>query len=292
MFTWSIQWTHSPASPSDKSTGGDEQPLGQDIKLAKEVYANQIATIESDAARLIDDAMRAACIKADELKRERSKAAREKLLDAYDQAIERAMKASDLTAASTLTSEKQSLEGLGLPLADFNPEQLDDGALYRCVLGKYGQFGGRPHPVVNLSVPNKDVWSEKIQAKLRGRIDFHEINYRGEATLIVGSDGVCNFDFPFHTQVHLNGKALSAGSAALKKGAYAVTIEVGTHGGTYILESYIRVMLGDQEIPLVNSGADIKRFLAQHVDGRPVVEVSGCHPEVADIFSPGQLEVK
>jgi hypothetical protein len=181
----------------------------------KRAYERELAQIERNALHIIEDALSAARQKADEMRQREIKAAREKLLANYAEAIAKALAGGRLREASALTAERQSLEGLQLVKAGVNPNQLDDGVVYRCVLGQYSQFGGSQHPVVNLSIPNKSLWSDTIQDKLRGKIDFKEISYQGDAHLAVMNEGDYTCDFPQHTRVELNGNDISAGDVHL-----------------------------------------------------------------------------
>lgn len=65
---------------------------------------------------------------------------------------------------------------------------------------------------------------------------------------------------------------------------YVVRIATGTHGQSFLPDSYIRIVLSGtgQAGLLVNTGADIKTFLATTGRGVPVVEVSDCRSKVVD----------
>ena len=256
------------------------------LKQAKEKYAKRIAEIEQATSKMIEAVLEKARHRAHEIKENESKTARGALLAAYDSAIQQAIESGDLERASHLTVEKQSVEGHGIPLPDLDSHQFLDNQMYKCLLGIYGKFGGPySHPIVNLSVPNRNLWTEAIQSKLRGKIDFYEINYRGDAKLIIPEDGVYTVEVPDRgTEFMLNGKGLNRGNIELRKGVYRVRIATGTHGQMYLPGSFVRILRGgtDQEIPLINSGSDIKKFLASTIEGHAVVEVSGYRPDVVD----------
>ncbi len=275
----------TPPSPSaiEPPAHAETDPAFQQ---AKEAYAQRMAEIEQTVSAIVEQALREARLKADELKRMKSTAAREALLAAYEAAIARAIENADLDRATRLTAERQLLEGHGIPSAAPDPKLFVDNQLYACVLGVYGQFG-RPgkYPVANLSVPNGDLWSEAIQSKLRARIDFSEINYEGSAKIVIPHDGTYTIQIPDGgPQFVLNGKSLSAGDVQLKKGVYAVRLMAGTHGQPFLPSFFVRVVPqgSDRQIPLVNSGADVKRFLSAEIDGQQITEISGYQPKAVD----------
>ena len=139
--------------------------------------------------------------------------------------------------------------------------------------------------MINLSAPNRDLWSKSIQAKLRGKIDFFEINYQGRAKLIIPEDGTYTLEIPGRgTGFELNGKSLNRGNVELAKGVYDVLITTGTHGQPHLPESFVRIAHSEteKEIPLVNIGADLKKFLSTRIEGQAVVEVSGYLPKAVN----------
>ncbi len=277
-----------PGAERIQSPQRDEDVI---LNQAKQAYAKQVAEIERSNARMIEEALNKAQRKAQNAREKQLKPARAKLLDAYDAAIQRAIKAENMERVSRLKAEKQTIEAQWKPAAAVDLRQFKDKKFYKCVLGTYGRYARKtPYPVVNLSVPNRDLWSKTVQAKLQGKIEFHEINYRGHAKLIVPEDGVYILDIPGRgTGFEINGVTLKRGEMVLRKGMYQVEITTGTHGQPYLPDSFVRILRNgtDQELPLVNTGADIKKFLSSKIDHQAVIEVSGYRPEMVDATLPG-----
>ena len=79
----------------------------------------------------------------------------------------------------------------GSPVTKIDPKQLGDHDYYKCVLGSYGRYARETrYPVINLSVPNYNLWSEAVQETLQGKLEFHKLNYRGDAKLFILNDAV------------------------------------------------------------------------------------------------------
>lgn len=221
-------------------------------------------------------------------------AAREKLLVAYDAAIKRATQKGELEAANALVAAKKNLQAgdagevkgaadAGAPDVAGNAEgvaiaKLDPKKWYRGFLGYYYRWEPKgTHPYVFLGVPNADLWTEGIQAKLRGKIDFQEISYEGQSALVIPKDGTYTIEFHDRTQAYLDGKQITAGDIELRKGIYRVKYNAGTHGGPYLPSAFIRATskaTGDPAVFAVK-GADVRTFLGQRVNGLPVTELSG-----------------
>ncbi len=192
-----------------------------------------------------------------------------------------------LVAAPNVIAQKPPAENRRRPSAvKIGLKQLGDHDYYKCVLGSYGRYARESrYPVINLSVPNRDLWSEAVQETLQGKLEFHKLNYLGEAKLFILHDGVYTIDIPGRgTGFHLNGVRLSGGEVDLVKGAYKVRITTGTHGQPYLPDCYVRIKheRSGKELPLVNTGADIKRFVSSIIDDQVVLEVSGYRPESVD----------
>ena len=284
-----VGWQLANGQPVPGANWDETAMSGKDVKLnqAKEAYAKQVAEVDQSVSQMIEEALRQARNKAHEVKEERLKNARTELLNAYETAIKRATTSGDLDYASRLTIEKESIIGKGIKASDVKLDLIQNDGLYKCVLGIYGRYArDTRYPIVNLSVPNRDLWSKSIQSKLRGRIDFHEINYLGDAKLIILEDGIYTLEIPGRgTGVELNGKTLNSGDVELRQGVYKVRITTGTHGQPYLPDSFVRFFFKKtkKQVELVNSGADIKKFLSRMIDGQKVVEVSGYQPEAVDL---------
>ena len=257
-----------------------------ELKQAKAAYGQRVAEIEQAVAQKIEAALEKAQRQAQKSKGKQLKAARAALLEAYDAAIDRAREIGDPRWADLLLAEKRSFGGGGIQAAELDLDQFEDEELYKCVLGTYGRYARETrYPVANLAVPNRDLWSEAIQARVRGCLEPYKLNYRGDAKLVVPADGVYTLDIPGRgTGFQINGIILKAGEVQLTKGIYEVQITTGMHGQPYLPDSYVRIFRNkdELELPLVNTGADIKKFLSGSIDDSPVVEVSGHRPERID----------
>ncbi|TWU08754.1 hypothetical protein CA54_39910 [Symmachiella macrocystis] len=278
-----------PESGSAEDSTAVEAAAGESessYERARQKYREQISVIERRAQQIVEDAIREARQRASELRKQESAAVRAEFVTNLNVAITRAIENGNLDRAAHLTKERDAFDGQSIPASGTDPSQFVDNEIYECVLGMYGQFTtGKNHPVVNLAVPNRNLWSEEIQGKLRGRIDFMEINYEATAKLIIPSDGAYRVELPERgTEFLINGNQLSAGDVLLKQGVYDICIKTGTHGQPFLPESFVRIVAqqNDQEIALVNTGKDIRRFLNSHVDNQAVTEVSGYQPVKAE----------
>jgi len=271
----------SPVTAVSAPADGD-----QAFQQAREAYLKRITEIERSAQRSVEEAIREARKRASEDRARELEAVRVEFVTALNAAIARAIENGNLDRASRLTKERESLAGQQIPAPAIDPMQFVDNRIYKCVLGIYGQFGRRnKFPVVNLAVPSRNLWSEDIQAKLRGRIDFTEINYQGTAKIIIRRDGAYRVELPARgTQFVLNGNQLSAGNVQLKMGVYDIRIATGTHGQPFLPESFVRIFGQETggEIALVNSGIDVRQFLSSEIDNQSVTEVSGYRPEMVE----------
>ncbi len=217
-------------------------------------------------------------------------AAKEKLISAYDAAIKRATQKGELEQANGLVAAKKQLLdggdaeavpavggdlklGEGTPIAKIDPKKW-----YRGFLGVYLRREPRNlHPYVNLAVPNRDLWTEEIQAKLRGKIDFAEIAYEGQSLMVISKDGMYNINFDRLAQCYLDGKSISPGDIELKKGTYRVKFNADTHGQPVLNGAALIATFKSNGDPVtfVIRGADIRALLSQRVNGMPVAEMSG-----------------
>jgi hypothetical protein len=160
----------------------------------------------------------------------------------------------------------------------------DKRAFYNCVLGRYAyHFDNKKiYPLVNLSVPNKNLWSKSYAKKLEGAPSIAYVGtarfyipkdgaYEVKAANIgVGIDGVKLDGFRGDYSVKLN----------LKKGLHTIVLNSGNHGQPFLQNARVQIVDAktSQNIPLINLWADIERFVRTPVAGRPVVELSGWQP--------------
>lgn len=210
-------------------------------------------------------------------------AAHRKLLGAYRDAILRALDADDTQAVKRLRREMQAVESQV-------PRSLETVAgeeLFESVLGTYGQAirGPRSH-FVNLRPPKRDLWTDEIQAQMHGNISLENIDYVGTAKLVVTEPGWHTIDLPeAGTQFRLNRLLIGGGDVELSRGVYDVEVYTNFWGQPYLKYASVVVRRNGTEkpIPLVNTAADIREFLAKPIDGRRVVEVSGHKPQPVDL---------
>ncbi len=254
-------WVPVPASASE-----DEELAG-----AKSEHAATIARLDDT----LEEARRA--------HRAGVEAAHRKLLDAYQDAILRALDAGDEQAVKRLRLAMQRIESQV-------PRSLETVAgeeLFECVLGRYGQAvrGPRCH-FVNLRPPQRDLWTDGIQAQIGGKISFESIDYVATAKLVVTEAGWYTIDLPESgTQFRLNGLLLGGGDVELSQGVYDVEIYTNLWGGPYMefASVVVRRKGTEERSPLVNTAKDVSAFLARRIDGRRVVEVSGHEPQPVDL---------
>jgi len=227
----------------------------------------------------LDDALE----QARRLHRAGVEAAHRKLLVAYQDAIVRALDASDKPAVERLRQEMQKI-------ASQVPRSLETVAqeeLFECVLGTYGQaIRGPRSRFVNLRPPKRDLWTDDIQAQMGGKLSFESIDYVGTAKLVIARPGWHTIDVPeAGTQFRLNGMLLGGGDVELSEGVYDVEIYTNFWGQPYLKYASVAVRRRGTKthIPLVNTAEDINAFLAKRIDGRRVVEVSGHKPQPVDL---------
>jgi hypothetical protein len=218
-------------------------------------------------------------------------AAKEKLLAAYDAAIKRTTQKGELEAANLLVAAKKALaQGEGAEAAvpavagpaavepgeGVSPAKVDPKKWYLGYLGYYFRSGDPKtvHPYINLSIPNQDVWTEAIQAKMRGKIDFSGITYEGQSMLVIPKDGTYVLQFHARNHTHLDGKMISPGEVELKKGTYRIK-SLGYNEFLGATQMKVTSKATGEPVPLVIKGADIRAFLSQRINGVPVQEVSG-----------------
>ena len=150
-----------PEADSPKQIASDEESALAErpsYEQSMQRYLEQIGEIERRAQQIVEDAIREARQKADELKEQESAVVRAEFVEALNEAIARAVKNGDLDRAVRLTKERDALDGQTIPAPGTDPTQFVDNEIYECVLGMYGQFTtGKHHQVINLAVPNRNL---------------------------------------------------------------------------------------------------------------------------------------
>jgi hypothetical protein len=153
---------------------------------------------------------------------------------------------------------------------------LSAGPLFESVFGVYGQaIRGKRHPFVNLSPPNRNLWTKDIEAKLKGVLSYGQVDYIGTAKLVIPETGIYTVDIPDSgTQFRLNGHVV-AGDVKLFKGAYSVEIYTNHWGQPYLKYTHAVVFKkgSKRRIPFVNTGDALEAFLSQKIDNQLVMEV-------------------
>lgn len=226
---------------------------------------------------------------------EKVEEAKQELSREYSRAIAKATERGDLDAANSLLAELEALEGGATPAASpavqpknfsLTPsDSIDKRKLYRSMLGIYGRHykPSDDHPVVSLVIPDRNLWTSAIQDQLRGKIDFKDIDYTGTAKIIVPEEGV--YTFEIHNGLcKLDDNQVNAGDITLKKGTREINFHTSNYGSGRMPTASLRIIHKDtkEELPLVNTGSEIQRFLKQRVNREPVVNVSDWEPvEVA-----------
>lgn len=154
------------------------------------------------------------------------------------------------------------------------PPQED---LIRSVLGTYGKaIRGERFPYVNLRPPNRNLWTEKISQAIEEELDYGEVDYIGTALLVIPETGKHRIEIPgAGVEFRINGQRFNDGVLDLKKGVYRIEIYTNHWGQPYLTYAQVTVRRSDtnEEVPFVNTESDIRAFLAQRIDGRPVKEV-------------------
>jgi hypothetical protein len=274
-----------------RGAGPQSDPL---LDRAKELHEKRMAKIEADFE------------KAKQLYESQKADARQDLIRAYDAAIKRNTAKGELELANALLAQRKALEagdsGEQSPLAPlFGPADpaagnADDGVVdvprskhaktyFRSVLGSYRR-AGKDVPFVNVSVPKANLWSERVQSQMRGKIDLGDVSYRGTAKIYIPKDGEYYLEAQ-NCAVKIDGKDTGgSGAIVLKRGAYEIEIEASNHGQPYLLSASAAIYVTaqkKQDIPMINSLADIEAFLLKPVDGARPIEVSGWKPKRNDL---------
>ncbi len=210
-------------------------------------------------------------------------AAHRALLESYQHAILRAQDRHDKEAVARLREEKRKIESqVPRSLTTVVGEEL-----FECVLGWYGQrHRGPRNRLVNLRVPNRNLWADEVRAKMGGKVSLADIDYIATAKLVVTEPGWYTIILPDRgTQFRLNDMVLPGGDVELSRGVYDVEIYTNTWGQPYLQYASVAIEMKGTEkrIPLVNTAEDVNRFLEQRIDGRRMVEVSGYKPQPVDL---------
>lgn len=167
------------------------------------------------------------------------------------------------------------------------------GPLFESVLGTYGKaLRGKRHSYVTLRPPQQDLWTPEIEAKLKGSLSYEQVDYIGTAKLVIPETGLYVIDVPESgTQLRLNNVLMAAGVVKLRKGAYEVEIYTNHWGQPYLKYAFARVFTKEPktQIPFVNTGEALEKFLAQKIQGNAVSQV--CEFRTRRVDTPGK-EVK
>ncbi len=165
--------------------------------------------------------------------------------------------------------------------------QPADDAMFRTFLGRYMYWLDRTkmYPVVNLQVPNKNLWTAEVQAKAAGKAPEEEISYVGTAKFLIPADGTYLLGRDRSARVRIDDQIVSdwempTTEVELTKGLHALSMEIGTHGGPYMHECQFWIKRKDtgEEVAFFNTWREIQQFLSIPVNEQPVVEVSGWRP--------------
>lgn len=262
------------------------------LDRAKEQHEKRVAKLEADFE------------KARQLFESQKEKAKQDLIRAYEIAIKRNTIKGELELANALLAEKKALiagdDAADDPVAALAgnapatgvktddelvrvPGSKASRTFFRCVLGAYRKHfapAGVFTPYVNLSVPSGNLWTKEVQDQMRGRIDISGMAYTGTAKIYAPQNGI------YHVVakgfgVKIDGKRTDSGSLPLKKGVHEVVITSSNHGQTYLRSATIHIYADEaktKEVPLINSYADIARFLTRPVEGVKPAEVSGWKP--------------
>jgi hypothetical protein len=194
--------------------------------------------------------------------------------------------AMDKTVATTKKDSPKEEEEEEKPDVAWKPPGRNGRALFRTFLGVYlyKSDESKMYPVINLEVPNKNLWTQQVQDKVRGRIPFEEISYLGTAKIAVPEDGIYVLDAN-ECRVSINGmKTGGSGDINIRRGIHTLTLTSETHGQPHIVHASITLRHKEtgEEVPFFNSWAEIQRFAAARIGGKPVMEVSDWMPTEVD----------
>ena len=171
--------------------------------------------------------------------------------------------------------------------SNWKPPSQGSTAAFRSFLGTYMYWLDRrkTYPVVNLLVPNKNLWTQEIQEKVRGKISFDEISYAGTAKIAIPADGAYVLDTDRAARVLINDLTISdigeiKGEVRIAKGVHDLTLEIGSHGQPHMRECSISLRHKEtgEEVAFFNTWQDIQQFLGTPIADQRVVDVSDWQP--------------
>jgi hypothetical protein len=194
---------------------------------------------------------------------------------------------TSVTEAATASPAATSTTVVRPPTSADTIAQPADDAMFRTFLGQYMYWLDRTrmYPIVNLQVPNKNLWNAEVKANAAGRAPEEEVSYAGTAKFVAPTDGTYLIERDRAARVRIDGQVVSdwempRTEVELTKGLHAVSMEIGTHGGPYMHECQFWIKRKDteEEVTFFNTWREIQEFLSIPVNGQPVVEVSGWLP--------------
>jgi hypothetical protein len=174
------------------------------------------------------------------------------------------------------------------PKVEWKVPKTTANTAFRSFLGvyMYQEDRSKIYPVVNLELPNRNLWTQQIQNKVRGRISFDEISYAGTASFAIPADGIYILTMP-DGKASINGKPTGGqGELAMVKGIHVFSFSVGSHGQPHIVQATLSLRHKEtgEEVIFFNSWRDIQAFLASPIAGQRVLDVSDWKPtEAAEI---------
>ena len=108
------------------------------------------------------------------------------------------------------------------PAAEWKIPKANANTAFKSFLGvyMYQEDRNKIYPVVNLKIPNRNLWSQEVQDKCRGRISFDEISYQGTASFVIPADGIYVLTME-DGKASINGKPTGgAGELSMVKGIH------------------------------------------------------------------------
>ena len=156
---------------------------------------------------------------------------------------------------------------------------------HACVLGIYGmKFMEKPHPIAFMGQPIRGLYTEQIRMAMLGKIDQSEINWSGKGYVYAPRDTEYLFVTKgFH--VTIDGMFIGVSGTSAKdqrikypftRGLHEIRLDTGSHGGKYIHSAHFMILDSNgNQVLIINRKSDIESFLAQSIDGKPLMELSG-----------------
>lgn len=175
-----------------------------------------------------------------------------------------------------------------LPAMEARPEvewkipRANANTAFESFLGVYMYYEDerKIYPVVNLKLPQENLWTQEIQDKCRGRFEFHEIAYRGSASFVIPADGVYVLKMP-RGGAKINGKDTGGeGELSIVRGIHKFAFRVNTHGQPDIVHATISLRHKEtgEEVVFFNTWRDIQAYLNTPINGQRVLDVSEWRP--------------